>query len=124
MARRILVVDDVPMALVGMKALLETINTEIGIVTAGGAMEAISKIREAVAEGQPFELVVTDYRMPPGPHGDTVVAAVQAESPATSTLMVSLMSYAEYEKLPVRATEFFWKGDGDPRGVVRRLLGL
>ena len=124
MIRRILVVDDTPIALVGMRALLETIGAEIEIVTAGGATEAISKIREAVAAGQPFKLAIVDYRMPPGPYGDTLVAVVQAESPDTPTLMTSSMSYAEYDKLPVRATEFFQKGDGDPRGVVRRLLGL
>ena len=60
--RRILCVDDHPLAARGLGAAVTALGAESIVVTAGEA--AMAQLREALAAGHPFDALVTDWHMP------------------------------------------------------------
>ena len=78
---RILVVDDEA----NIRRLLERFLARLGhdVVTAPAVPEAL-----ALLEGEPFDLVLTDLRMP-GPSGLDLLAEVRARRPETRTMLMS-----------------------------------
>ena len=78
---RILVVDDEA----NIRRLLERFLARLGhiVVTAPAVPEAL-----ALLDGEPFDLVLTDLRMP-GPSGLDLLAEVRARRPETRTILMS-----------------------------------
>ena len=60
--RRILCVDDHPLAARGLAAAVAALGAESVVATAGEA--ALEQLRDALAAGRPFDAVVTDWHMP------------------------------------------------------------
>jgi PAS domain S-box-containing protein len=60
--RRILCVDDHPLAARGLAAAVTALGAESIVATAGEA--AMKQLRDALAAGRPFDAVVTDWHMP------------------------------------------------------------
>jgi CheY-like chemotaxis protein len=83
---RILVVDDDTVILESMRAVLEYAKCSVGI--AAGGQEGIQAFATALADGTPFELVITDLGMP-GIDGRRVASAVKALSPSTPVLLLT-----------------------------------
>ncbi len=83
---RILVVDDDPLLL---RSLRETLESDGHVIeTASGGREGIDRFREAMEEGQVFNVVLTDLGMP-FVDGRQVASAIKAESPATPIIMLT-----------------------------------
>lgn len=78
---RILLVDDNKMGISARKAVLE----ELGYVvsTATSSTDALTRFRE-----QPFDLVVTDYKMP-RMNGAELIAELRTQSPAIPVILLS-----------------------------------
>lgn len=72
--KQILIVDDDPKVLLILRTTLERMSGEYGVVTARDGMEALAKV-----EDDPFDLVITDVRMP-GIDGIELVEAIRALS--------------------------------------------
>ncbi len=83
MAKRILFVDDEPMVLSGLQRSLRPMRTEWEMVFAPGGNEAL-----AAMEQQPFDIIVTDMRMP-GMDGAQLLEEVQKRSPQTLRMVLS-----------------------------------
>jgi PAS domain S-box-containing protein len=60
--RRILCVDDHPLAARGLAAAVSALGAESVVATAGEA--ALEQLRDALAAGRPFDAMVTDWHMP------------------------------------------------------------
>jgi CheY-like chemotaxis protein len=83
---RILVVDDDPLLL---RSLRETLESDGHVIeTASGGREGIDRFREAMEEGQVFNVVLTDLGMP-FVDGRQVASAIKAESPETPIIMLT-----------------------------------
>lgn len=61
MVERVLLVDDEPMVLDGLR---RTLGSRYAITTAESGEEGLAAQQEALAEGEPFPVVVSDMRMP------------------------------------------------------------
>lgn len=83
---RILVVDDDPILLRSLRDTLEGDRHQV--VTANGGKDGINLFREAVARGEPFDLVITDLGMP-YVDGRQVAGAIKFASPATPVIMLT-----------------------------------
>ncbi|MEK6975409.1 MAG: response regulator [Candidatus Thermoplasmatota archaeon] len=81
--RRILLVDDEPDILDTVKQLLEYRFSDVEVVVAPSGMAALKQLETA-----PFNLVITDFRMP-GMDGAELVARVRSQWPDTPVLMVT-----------------------------------
>jgi PAS domain S-box-containing protein len=83
---RVLVVDDDPLVLRALRAVLEGDGHHVAAVGDGRA--AIDAFRAALGSAEAFEVVITDLGMP---HldGRQVAAAVKASSPATPVLLLT-----------------------------------
>jgi DNA-binding NtrC family response regulator len=81
MKPRILLVDDDPLLLAGLKRQL---RRQFHIETAPGAAEAL----QMVAEEDPFTVVVSDFRMP-GMNGIDLLARIKALQPDTVRMMLT-----------------------------------
>ena len=80
--RRILIVDDDENVALGLQDGLETLpDCEIAVVTGGEQALQLS-------EQQPFDLLITDYKMP-GMDGMTLAMRVQQLSPQTVIIMIT-----------------------------------
>jgi PAS domain S-box-containing protein len=83
---RLLVVDDDPIILESMRAVLEHAKCSVGI--AAGGQEGIQAFATALADGPPFELVITDLGMP-SIDGRRVASAVKSLSPNTPVILLT-----------------------------------
>jgi HD-like signal output (HDOD) protein/CheY-like chemotaxis protein len=89
MAKRILFVDDEPMVLSGLQRSLRPMRLEWEMVFAAGGKEAL-----AAMDLQPFDIIVTDMRMP-GMDGAQLLEEVQKRSPQTLRMVLSGQSDRE-----------------------------
>jgi HD-like signal output (HDOD) protein/ActR/RegA family two-component response regulator len=89
MTRRILFVDDEPMVLSGLQRSLRPMRLEWEMVFAAGGNEAL-----AAMDQQPFDIIVTDMRMP-GMDGAQLLEEVQKRSPLTLRMVLSGQSDRE-----------------------------
>jgi HD-like signal output (HDOD) protein len=89
MAKRILFVDDEPMVLSGLQRSLRLMRSEWEMVFAAGGNEAL-----AAMDKQPFDIIVTDMRMP-GMDGAELLEQVQKRSPLTLRMVLSGQSDRE-----------------------------
>jgi len=85
--KRILFVDDEPLLLSGLRALLRRRKTEWQMDFVTSPFEALRRIAES-----PFDLVVSDLHMP-GMDGGALLAQVRDEHP--DTLRILLSGYAD-----------------------------
>lgn len=88
--RRVLVADDEPQ-------IRETIETVLGDAGAavdgfGSGEQAIESIRRAAAEGRPYELVLSDVRIPDR-NGYEIFRAAKDASPATAIILMTGFGY-------------------------------
>ncbi len=83
---RILVIDDEAEARWLLQRLLEQEGHKV--VTASEGWEGLSLFQQALDEGSPFDLVITDWSMP-AMHGGQVVQALRTLSPQTPIILVS-----------------------------------
>ena len=74
--RRTLVVDDLGEARVALAEFLRRLGLHAD--TAAGGAEALARLRQAVAERQPYELLLLDDRMPE-PDGSATLAQLRAQ---------------------------------------------
>jgi len=81
MKPRILLVDDDPLLLAGLKRQL---RRQFHIDTAPGGTEAL----QMVAEGEPYTVVVSDFRMP-GMNGIDLLARIKVLQPDTVRMMLT-----------------------------------
>ena len=89
--KRILFVDDEPNVLRAMQLLLRRQAKQWDLVFVGGAEQALAELRKA-----PFDLVITDMRMPKVDGAD-LLTLVAAEWPAASRVILS--GYADDDSL-------------------------
>ena len=99
--RRILVVDDQETYL----RILRHYLTGDGhrVVTAVDGREALEKFRAAGAEGEGFDLVITDKAMP-GMNGEQLAAGVKAMAPATAVILLTGLGVMEGESFECSAS--------------------
>ncbi len=83
---RILVIDDEAEARWLLQRLLERDGHKV--VTASEGWEGVSLFQQALDEGSPFDLVITDWSMPTM-HGGRVVQAIRTLSPQTPIILLS-----------------------------------
>jgi CheY-like chemotaxis protein len=72
--RRVMVVDDDAIALESLAAMLGA--WQMNVATASSGSAALSAIHDAASHGEPFELVLMDWKMP-GQNGVEVAAAIR-----------------------------------------------
>jgi signal transduction histidine kinase len=84
--QRVLIVDDDPAILMSLREALELDGHEV--VAAPGGQEGIDAFRSAVANGEPFGLVITDLGMP-FVDGRKVAAAVKECSATTPVILLT-----------------------------------
>jgi DNA-binding NtrC family response regulator len=83
---RILVVDDEPR---GADLLRRELSDRGHAAEAlNGSKAALARLEQAAGEGKPFDLVVTDLRMPP-PDGLALLAEVRRRWPATEVILMT-----------------------------------
>jgi CheY-like chemotaxis protein len=80
---RILIVDDDPRVLLILRATLERMSNGYQIVAAQAGTEALEKIRD-----KPFDLVITDVRMP-GIDGIELVKAIRTLNLNTAVIWIT-----------------------------------
>ena len=81
--KRILIADDDPRVLLVLRATLERMKNGYGIFEARDGSEALREIR-----AQPFDLVITDVRMP-GINGIELVEAIRAMNSRTAVIWIT-----------------------------------
>lgn len=81
--RSILFVDDEPHLLAGLRRMLRFKRDEWDMAFAAGGEEAL-----ALSAGRPFDVVVSDMRMP-GMDGAALLAEIRRRHPATSRIILS-----------------------------------
>lgn len=81
--RRILLADDDPRVLLILRATIERMREGYQIVTTGDGAEALEEI-----EDEPFDLVITDVRMP-GLSGIELVEAIRALNINTAVIWIT-----------------------------------
>ena len=89
MKRRILFVDDEPNVLLGLKRMLRSQRHEWDMAFAGGGAEGLT-----LMEKEPFDVVVSDMRMP-GMDGAEFLTAVMSRYPDVVRLILS--GHSEWE---------------------------
>lgn len=120
-ARRILLIDDNPHGLAARKNLLD--ERGYAVTTAQNGEEGLRCFESALA-GEPFDLVVTDYRMP-GIRGNEVVSRVRAAAPELPVIMLS--GYTDLLALTPQSTGaniVLSKGPREHRELVQAVESL
>lgn len=119
--RRILFVDDEPKILEGLQRMLRSQRREWQMEFASGGPAAL-----AACESSPFDVVVTDMRMP-GMDGAMLLAEVQERYPATVRIVLSGHTEREAASRAVRvAHQFLMKPCSTEilKSVIDRACGL
>jgi DNA-binding response OmpR family regulator len=83
---RVLVVDDDPALVESMRTALEDEGHKV--TTAAGGQAGIDAFRLALRVGRPYDIVITDWRMP-YVDGAQVASQVRAASPATPIVLLT-----------------------------------
>lgn len=83
---RVLVVDDEPLVLATLKAMLEREGHEV--TTAAGGPAGCQALGEAAAQASPFDLVISDWLMP-DISGPQLAHAARQLSPATRVILLT-----------------------------------
>ncbi|MFO0873477.1 MAG: response regulator [Phycisphaerales bacterium] len=99
--RRVLVADDEPLIRQTIFAVLAKRGAEVTICRDGAT--AIEQIRAAVAAGRPFELVVSDVRMPDR-NGYEVFRAVKEANAGTPVILMTGFGYDPHHSI-VRSSQ-------------------
>src|SRR5687767_6185659 len=89
---RILIVDDEPMILRSLAARFARMRDRFGVVLAESGMAALAAFDAAVAAGAPFDVIVTDMRMP-GMSGGALLRALAERGSTARPILLS--GYAE-----------------------------
>jgi two-component system response regulator (stage 0 sporulation protein F) len=90
--RRILIADDDPRVLLILRATLERMKNSHQIVSARDGTEALAKV-----ENQPFDLVITDVRMP-GTDGIELVEEMRALGLDTAVVWITAYGCHKLQK--------------------------
>jgi DNA-binding NtrC family response regulator len=93
---RILLVDDEPEIVMSLEDLLS--DEGYSVVTAGSGQQALERLEAAK---KPFDLVVTDLRMPP-PDGLELLKRIKAEWPATEVILLTAFATRETAREALR----------------------
>ena len=86
LAGKILVIDDEPDIVLTVSMFLESKGFEVE--SASGGQEGIDTFHRALASGTPFDVVITDYRLPVK-HGDEVVNEILALAPNQAIILMT-----------------------------------
>jgi HD-like signal output (HDOD) protein len=116
MPKRILFVDDEPMVLQGLQRSLRTMHREWEMAFVNSGQEAL----DAIAR-QPFDVVVTDMRMP-GMDGAELLDKVRMRSPQTLRMVLSGQSDKETILRSVNPTHQYLSKPCDGEELKSRLL--
>jgi DNA-binding NarL/FixJ family response regulator len=81
---RVLIVDDHPLILEGLSNVLRELDTDVSVVTAGTAADALRLLHE---DGN-FSLILLDLMLP-GAEGTTLLEQVRAERPEVPVVVLS-----------------------------------
>jgi DNA-binding response OmpR family regulator len=83
---RVLVVDDDPALIESLRTALEDEGHKV--TTASGGQAGIDAFHLGLSAGRPFDLVITDWRMP-YVDGAQVASRVRASAPATPIILLT-----------------------------------
>ena len=83
---RVLLIDDHAMVLQAMRNLVEVDGHRVSVCDSG--LKGIGMFQDALAQGMPFDVVITDFGMP-GMDGGEVARRVKLASPATRVVMLT-----------------------------------
>jgi signal transduction histidine kinase/CheY-like chemotaxis protein len=121
--RRVLVVDDDPIAREMLVATLTGWSLSVSEATSGTA--ALAAIRDATAAHAPFELVLMDWKMP-GQNGVEVTSAIRSgDAKPPIVIMVSAFGRADVFEAAKRAgIEGFLVKPVDPSLLLETILSL
>jgi signal transduction histidine kinase/DNA-binding response OmpR family regulator len=123
--RRVLVVDDDPIAREMLTTTLRGWAMNVSEATSGTA--ALATLRDATAANAPFELVLMDWKMP-GQNGVEVAAAIHADASHTKppiVVMVSAFGRADVFEAAKRAgIESFLVKPVDPSLLLETIQSL
>jgi signal transduction histidine kinase/CheY-like chemotaxis protein/HPt (histidine-containing phosphotransfer) domain-containing protein len=97
---RVLVVDDNPVSLEILSEMLLFFQLDVG--TASHGAQALTMLRQA--SGQPYDLVLMDWRMP-GMHGDEVARRIQADASIAHQPKIVMVTAYGTEDVMRRATQ-------------------
>lgn len=87
---RVLIADD---EAIQRNILGEILKSEgCDVETAASAEEAIASFRAALETGRPFDLVLTDLKMPGGQEGLELLETVKREHPSTAVILMTAFS--------------------------------
>ncbi len=121
MKQRILIVDDEPQMLAGMRDVLE--HSGYGVETAASGIEAAGRLRETRV---PFDLVVTDMKMPRF-SGLDLIRQLRRDHPATDSVLITAYGTVEsaVAAMKMGASDYLMKPFNAELllDVVRRTLG-
>jgi len=116
MSKRILFVDDEPMLLMGLQRSLRSMRQEWEMAFVNGGKEALEAI-----DKQPFDIVVTDMRMP-GMDGAQLLEQVKKRSPQTLRMILSGQSDRETILRAVNPTHQYLSKPCEGEELKARLL--
>lgn len=87
---RVLIADDESIQRNILSEILKTQGCRVE--TAGGLEEAIATFRKAVGANRPFDLVLTDLKMPGGQEGLELLETVKRECPSAAVVLMTAFS--------------------------------
>jgi PAS domain S-box-containing protein len=103
--KRILIMDDEPMILELLTALLKSLNYEVEIATDGN--QAVEVYRQALQAGTPFDAVILDLTIPGGMGGAKAIKKLLEIDPAVRGIVSS--GYAD-DPIIARYQDYGFKG--------------
>lgn len=119
---RILVVDD---ELIARREIAETLTEvcEMEAETVSNAEDCLDRLREAAANGVPFDAVVLDIFMP-GRNGDEIVPEIRRDYPFTAIIMLTAFSSAETARETLRqgVYQYLEKNGSDTERILAPVL--
>ncbi len=116
MSKRILFVDDEPMLLQGLQRSLRSMRQDWEMAFVKGGNEALEAI-----DKQPFDIVVTDMRMP-GMDGAQLLEEVKRRSPQTLRMVLSGQSDRETILRAINPTHQYLSKPCEGEELKARLL--
>gem|GEM_PF-6455743 len=114
--KRILVVDNEPQLVDTVCRIIDRSFTHFDMTRLTDWTEAVFKIKEAK---EPFDLVITDFRMPRGREGLAVIKAARDRSPVTKVITMS-SDMTHQDMVDCAADGHLEK----PMGLVKQLASL